>query len=131
MLQMSVRFLTHGTCAAVSQSNVIFTLCAMETWYMGFRYFQACLALSSFSCSLLLLHPPDSLPKGRVLCYTGQSKREDRSRMQPCSEVAGRSSLDELNLKQTHRSAFIDLLPKSCGFFHLFFGKTSSSGLGI
>lgn len=99
MIQMSVRFLTRGTCAAVSQSKVIFTLCVMETWYMGFHCFQACLALSSFSCSVLLLHPPDSLPKGRVLCYTGQSKRRDHSRMQPCSEAAGRSSLDELNLK--------------------------------
>jgi hypothetical protein len=45
-----------------------------------------------------------------VLSYVGRSKKGDHSRMQYGSEAAGRSSLDELNLKQSCRSIFIDYL---------------------
>lgn len=68
MLQMSVRFLTRGTCAAVSQSNVIFTLCAMETWYMGFHCFpsQCLYPLVSLYLPFLLSFISPSTPSSRA-----------------------------------------------------------------
>ena len=76
-----MRFFTNGTCVAMSQSKVVFTFCVVEMWGMGFYFFQACLALSSSSCSLLPPHPPDSLPKVSVLSHSGQSKKEGHSRV--------------------------------------------------